>query len=365
MHVLMTADTVGGVWTYAQELVSGLIRRGNRVTLVSFGATPRDDQVEWMRGLPRLDYRPASFRLEWMQDPQADVAASMGYLQDVIAEVKPDLLHTNQYCYGAVACDIPKILVAHSDVVSWWVGTHGEEPPDSPWIRWYRETVSQGLQSADVVIAPSQWMLDAVCEHYLCPRSRAVIYNGRTPEWFSCDWEKKDFVLTVGRLWDEAKQVGLLLTEECGVPVCIVGCNEEPGTGRQSPGSELVNARLQGSKPHDELRKLFAEASMYAATSRYEPFGLAPLEAAFSRCAIVANDIPVFRELWGDSACYFARNSAVDLMEKLRELASDADLRREYAGASYQTACRRFTADRMVEQYTDLYHGALPAQRAA
>ena len=43
MHVLVTADTVGGVWTYTRELVTGLARRGVRVTLVSFGGAPSAD----------------------------------------------------------------------------------------------------------------------------------------------------------------------------------------------------------------------------------------------------------------------------------------------------------------------------------
>ena len=31
MHALVTADTVGGVWTYTRELVTGLVQRGVRV----------------------------------------------------------------------------------------------------------------------------------------------------------------------------------------------------------------------------------------------------------------------------------------------------------------------------------------------
>jgi len=34
VHVLVTADTVGGVWTYTRELACGLLNRGHRVTLV-------------------------------------------------------------------------------------------------------------------------------------------------------------------------------------------------------------------------------------------------------------------------------------------------------------------------------------------
>ena len=31
MHILVTADTLGGVWTYTRELVTGLAGRGIRV----------------------------------------------------------------------------------------------------------------------------------------------------------------------------------------------------------------------------------------------------------------------------------------------------------------------------------------------
>ena len=44
MHVLITADTVGGVWTYTRELACGLLHRGHRVTLVSFGRIPSPAQ---------------------------------------------------------------------------------------------------------------------------------------------------------------------------------------------------------------------------------------------------------------------------------------------------------------------------------
>ena len=68
------------------------------------------------------------------------------------------------------------------------------------------------------------------------------------------------------------------------------------------------------------MRNLYSRASIYAATARYEPFGIAPLEAAFSRCAIVANDIPSYREIWGESAIYFRTNCADSLAETMREL---------------------------------------------
>ena len=148
MHVLMTADTVGGVWTYTRELVTGLCARGVRVTLVSFGAIPTDDQVAWVSQVDGLDYRPTSYRLEWMQDSHADLDLSRNYLSRIVREVRPDLIHSNQYAFGDLSSKIPCIVVAHSDVVSWWVSVHGEEPPESEWMRRYRDTVTRGIRAA-------------------------------------------------------------------------------------------------------------------------------------------------------------------------------------------------------------------------
>src|SRR4051812_41376248 len=117
MHILMTCDAVGGVWTYSRELVSGLVRNGHRVSLVSFGPPPSDHQFSWTRDLAGLEFYPADFPLEWQQDSSEGVKASLSYLERMISALKPDLLHLNQYCYGALQCSIPKIVVAHSDVL--------------------------------------------------------------------------------------------------------------------------------------------------------------------------------------------------------------------------------------------------------
>src|ERR1041385_6263742 len=162
MHILMTADTVGGVWTYTHELVTGLLRRGHRVTLVSIGGHPTPEQMQWMKGLESLAYFPTAYRLEWMQESVNDIEQSSEWLDRLIQQVEPDLLHFNQYAYGALPTHIPKIVVAHSDVVSWWVNTREEDPPETSWLRWYRGLVSNGLSGANAVIAPSEWMLNAL-----------------------------------------------------------------------------------------------------------------------------------------------------------------------------------------------------------
>jgi glycogen(starch) synthase len=367
MHVLMTADTVGGVWTYTRELVTQLSKRDIQITLVSFGEIPSAAQTEWLEALPNVSYRPTAFKLEWMQDAQDDLRASAEFLTSVAEEVQPDLLHSNQYFFGALAIDVPKLVVAHSDVVSWWYSVHGSGPPESDWITHYRENVNAGLAGATAVVAPSQWMLDQAVRHYTVCQQRGVIYNGRDPQLFLPHMSKGDYAISVGRLWDAGKQATLLLRDTLAMPVMLVGSERNPDELVASTPLAKAAERLimKGPQSEAQLRFLMGRALVYVATSRYEPFGLAPLEAALSRCALVTNDIPPLREIWGEDALYFQTNDAQSLTEKIQQLASNPTKRADYADRALNRARGRFNSQRMAEEYLELYRKLVPATVAA
>jgi glycogen(starch) synthase len=333
---------------------------------VSFGKLPLPHQTEWLRMLHEVDYRATEYRLEWMEVAERDIEESKRYLGLLVKEVRPDVLHFSQYCYGDLAVKAPKVIVAHSDVVSWWVAVHGKEPDDTPWMRRYREHVMNGLRAADFLVAPSRWMLNTLCEHYLCPQNNRMIHNGRTPGLFSPDSGKQAFALSVGRLWDAGKNMSVLLRQQLPGRVCIAGWEQEPG--KDEHGSSLRvgdNIQLLGFRSQSELKTLFAHAGLYIATSRYEPFGLSPLEAALSRCALVMNDIPVFHELWEDAALYFRSNDPGDLAEIMAQLDQNPEMRRDYADRAYERAIERFTASRMVAEYERLYQDCCSLARTA
>src|SRR4029077_19929921 len=353
MHILVTADTLGGVWTYTRELVTGLVHRGERVTLVSFGDIPTVAQTRWMEGLKNLDYRPTAFKLEWMLYSEPGMLASTQYLEALIQEIKPDLLHFNQFYYGALRCGVPRVVVAHSDVVSWWMSVHKKGPPETEWLRWYREIVARGLSEATAVVAPSQWMLEQVESYYGKPAFGSVIYNGRTALLFNPHVSKEEIIVTVGRLWDSGKNVGLLLRQELPAPVRIVGCNRHPELQGSVFAVEDIppNVHLGPEQDEKQLVQTLAGAGIDAATSQYEPFGLAPVEAALSRCAILASDIPSFREIWADAACYFTNNDAASLAAALHRLHADKELCVNFGQLAYQRARQRYPSSRMVEDY--------------
>jgi glycosyltransferase involved in cell wall biosynthesis len=363
MHVLMTADTLGGVWTYVRELATELVRRRVRVTLVSFGEIPTLEQTAWMDALELLDHRPTGFKLEWMQECDDDLAASAEYLRMVVDEVRPDLLHLNQFFYGALDFAQPTILVAHSDVVSWWQSVHTVDPPESQWIRNYRRIVARGLAGADVVIAPSSASLAQLEANFVRPHRTQVIHNGRSPALFQPHQDKDAYAVSVGRVWDLGKNAALLTQIETPWPIYVAGDNTNPDLAVKPTALHVGEGRVvfKGVMTETQLRSLYAGAAIYIATSQYEPFGLAPLEAALSRCAILASDIPTFREVWGDNAIYFRNNDRKSLEAALFRLCADPAAIKQYADCALAHARRSYTSSRMTESYLSLYRSLIPS----
>lgn len=371
MHVLVTADTLSGAWSYTRELVTGLVTRGVRVTLVSFGEIPLPEQTTWMDHLHGLEYVPTAFRLEWMQEAESDLPESSAFLAALVREVRPDVLHLNQFCYGNLAVDTPRVVMAHGDLMTWTQAVQDRPPRAGAPTKWYRETVLRGIAGADALLAPSAWMLDRISACYGHPQRAEVIYPGRNPIFFNPYVSKDDCVLAVGRLVDTSKQVFLLTQQVHSIPVCIVGAEHTvpmprvPIRADVKVATEDTTVAIRGPQTEAQLRALYSRASIFAATARYEPLGMAALEAAFSRCAIIANDIPSFREIWGDAALYFRTNDAESLAASIRLLGADRPMRRAYAELAYNRARERFTTKRMIDDCLHLYRSLIRVGSAA
>jgi glycosyltransferase involved in cell wall biosynthesis len=361
VRILVTTDTFSGVWTYTRELVSGLVTQGARVVLVSFGEIPLPHQTSWMQGLHGLEYHPTAFRLDWMQEGEHDFHAAQDYLCSVIHDTRPDLLHLNQLSFGALSVETPRLVIAHGDIITWWLSVHGREPASSAWLDWYRETIIRGLERAEAVVTTSRWMEEMLRLAYGDGFETCVVPPGRNPIYFNPFVTKEESVLAIGRLWDTGKQVALLTQHSHGMPVCIVGADHTippppvpiRADVRVSTGEHEIS--VKGAQTESQLRTLYSKSTIFAAPSRYEPVGLTSIEAAFSRCALVANDTPVYRELWGDAALYFERNDADSLTETLAQLHEDREMARLYGTRAYNRARERFSARRMVDDYLRLY----------
>jgi glycosyltransferase involved in cell wall biosynthesis len=354
--VLMTADTLGGVWTYALELARGLAERGVEVTLATMGDPLNDFQREMADRIPRLKVFESAFKLEWQEDdPWRDVEKAGEWLLGLEERVRPDLIHLNGYAHGSLPWNAPKVIVGHSCVLSWWQAVRREPAPET-WERYTRE-VAAGLAAADLVIAPSEAMLASLVHHYgRLPRTR-VILNGRDSRLFR-PVAKEPLVFSAGRLWDEAKNLEALeaVAPRLPWPVFVAGENLHPDGGEARPH----HTRRLGSLSQRALAAWLGRASIYCLPARYEPFGLSALEAALSGCALVLGDVPSLREIWKHRAVLVPPNDPEALEDALLRLIENPD-RRSSLAAGARARALQLTPARMVESYLAAYGEVLAA----
>jgi len=363
LRVLMTADTIGGVWTYALDLARGLATHGVHLLLATLGAPVSRDQRAQLETLgDAVELHESDFKLEWMDDPWSDVTAAGDWLLSLEREFQPDIIHLNGYAHGALPFHAPKLVVAHSCVISWWRAVKNTAPPHT-WAR-YHTAVRLGLDQAHLIVAPSQAMLGSLLRNYGFSCEARVIYNGRDHSAaLQPARPKQPFILSAARLWDEAKNATTLAAAAQNLPwpVRIAGDTRAPD-GSATSFSSFPNVGLLGRRSHADLDRDYAHASVYALPARYEPFGLSVLEAALHDCALVLGDIPSLREIWSGAAVFVPPNDASALHDELAELIEDP-LRLQALGTLARRRAAHFTVERMTDAYLDAYAALLAPTR--
>jgi glycogen(starch) synthase len=342
--VLMTADTIGGVWTFAMELAASLIARGIAVAVATSGGPLSREQRAQVRAAGAPEIFESNFRLEWQDDPWTDVDRAGDWLGRIANDLRPDVLHLSEYANAAREWDMPVVVTAHSCVCSWFAAVKRSAAP-SQWHE-YRKRVARGLRSATIVTAPSRAMLSYLEDHYGSLARAIVIRNGRSfhqppPE------VKEPFILAAGRIWDEAKNIAALahIAPQLPWPVYVAG---------ESLGANFANVRSLGRLGADEMLSWMGRASIYCLPAKYEPFGLSILEAALSDCALVLGDIDSLREIWSGCARFVHPDDSNGLAASLMELIGDEGQLKRAAEVAHRRA-RQYGPDRMADGYMRAY----------
>lgn len=120
------------------------------------------------------------------------------------------------------------------------------------------------------------------------------------------------------QLWREGSEINLVIVGNegwCGLPDGMRRTIPET-VARLKNHPELGNHLFWLQGISDEyLEKIYAASTCLIAASYGEGFGLPLIEAAQHKLPIIARDIPVFREVAGEYACYFHVKTSEELAD--------------------------------------------------
>jgi glycosyltransferase involved in cell wall biosynthesis len=294
-------------------------------------------------------------------------------LRRFLIEEKVDVLYSTGN-FGILHCPVRQILLVHNTLYfskiyeRMFVKRHRLTMRVARRLR--RWLVCQSVKSADVVMTPTETMLDELREYVDVPPAKALVNRygvAESPEppgkdasgsalgrdaspvhllYVSLYAEHKDLTTLLKALALLNRNGGRKFLLETTVNPAWEGARwtlsyqDDLNLSRRPDIAPWV--RFVGPLGRQEARALYRSADIFVFPSLTESFGHPLAEAMAHGLPIVASDNPVNRELCGEAAVYFNPLSPDDLAQAIRRLAEDETLRAGLAAAGRWRGTTRF-----------------------
>jgi len=261
------------------------------------------------------------------------------------------------------------VVLARLGLCKYLVTLHGSETlafPERPEAQ--RRRWADVLRQATVVTAVSRTLSAIALERLPLAQMPTTVHNGisepgPTASSVGCPWPRP-YAICVGALrhykgHDVAIEVWRHLDAAGGgsLDLLIVGRGELETELKAQAQALEGKVHFLGSLKHGSVLALVDAATLYLMPSRSEGLSIALLEAAALQKAIVATDLPTFREVVEHdcSGRLFPPEDSATLAAQVQDLAADGPMRErlgESARARYE---EQFTVERMASGYRKLY----------
>lgn len=329
----------GGVQQLVSDVASGLRARGHDTLVVGAGHTEDapEEGVVLVGGTVRIE----------ANDSVAPVAlspASWNRVRDALAGV--DVVHVHEPLvplvgWSALGTGKPTVATFHAD--------------PAPWVhRAYRAIPVAGPMRRSVVTAVSPTAAAAIPESW---GPVEVIPNAIDVASYDLDAERVPTrVAFLGR--DEPRKGLDVLLEAWPAVADSIEDAELKIMGSDRPVA-LPGVEFLGRVSGDFKKRILASSTAFAAPNlRGESFGIVVAEAMAAGCAVVASDLPAFRDVAGPDATYTTPGDATELAEALIDALENPGSAAALGRRARERAAR-FDISEIAARYEAAYHLAL------
>jgi glycosyltransferase involved in cell wall biosynthesis len=255
-------------------------------------------------------------------------------LPNLLSTLSSNLLYTLHF-NTPVLSKIPTIVTVHDLIKSHFVGS--DTTTRSPLLyaikrNGYNQVIKRSLSKAKDIIVPTNTVKnnilalfpqvkpelihpikeapDEIFRSKLSPNNSLLASKINLPS---------EFILFVGNVYPH-KNLRVLLDAMKLLPdlELVIVAKSSPFLSRILAPYDQTRIHILSGLTDSDLASVYKRAAVLVTPSLMEGYGLTGLEALMLGTPVIASNIPVYREVYGNKVTYFDPKSAPDLIDKLK-----------------------------------------------
>lgn len=254
-------------------------------------------------------------------------------LPALLNTIKSDLLYTLHF-NAPFFSKVPTVVTVHDLIKSHFTGS--DTTTRSPWLykikRYgYNMVIKRTLTHASDIMVPSNTVKNDILAAFPMvkperihpiPEAPDEIFRSLTLPPTIHDLPSK-YILFVGNVYPH-KNLSILLEamKELADLELVIVAKPSPFLSRVLAPFDQTRIRVLSDLSDKQLVEVYQQASILVTPSLMEGYGLVGLESLMVGTPVVASNIPVYREVYGDNVTYFDPKSSSDLAGKITQALS-------------------------------------------
>lgn len=361
--IITRGDSIGGAQIHVKDLAYALQALGNKVTIL-LGKEGNFTELLTQEG---ISYRLVDDLVREI-NPKKDLRA-LSHIKTLLKDINPDIVAVHSSKAGILGrlatrqLKIPTTFTVHG-----WAFTEGVSAKKKIV---YKMIEKVGALFTTKLIAVSKFDRQLALDNNICPSDKIVAVQNGVPDveaaLLATPEKPIPKMIMIARFQEQKNHKALIeaLNElkDLDWELELVGGDG----GKQAGVEELIQQYGLGDKINilghkNNIKELISKSQIFVLSTNWEGFPLTTLEAMRAKLPVVATNVGGVSEAIDQGKTGFAINSQDELLEALRKLITDAELRKTMGEEARRQYLEFFTVDAMLKNTYAVYNGILETQ---
>lgn len=290
-------------------------------------------------------------------------------ISQIVRDFGVEIMHSHYAIPHAVVSYLAKNMSGLKTIVT----THGSDTHTLGKDSSYNETIQLALRETDSITSVSEFLARETEAVFSLPKqSVQTVYDFININEFFPKNEKRKLNIIHASNFRPIKQVPYmiqifseLVQEFPNWTLDLVGNGPDWPICQREARKLKIADKVNFLGVRKDVPSLFSAASILASTSKIESFGLTIAEAMASETSVWASNVGGVPEVCehNEAGLLFDLESKDDAIEKLARLMADEELRFRLGKNGRKQVREKFSTNKIVRQYENIYNYALSAER--